>query len=455
MFFSNDQQTLSDLGINQQNQKISDLLRFYDRTKTPGGQRELFKLLLSPISDRVILENRKAEIRFFQQLTTKLFLHQKHFKFVEYYLNNKHLPLKNNIIDALRDSISNKLKSKNDYYIISEGIQFLIKILFELRIFLNSIAGSKLTESLQIAFDEANDYLRSFPLQQLLKKTPTKSQKLKARQINALDQFFRSATKKTKLLAVLYIIYKIDVLQSYSTLIHEEQFSLPTFAETHLPAFEVENCYHPLLSDAIANSFKFSNDKSLCFITGPNMSGKTTFMKTIGVLTWIAHVGAPVPAKKFITPVFNGIFTTINLADNLKRGYSHFYAEVNRIREMALTIKDNGKILVILDELFRGTNVKDAFEGTLMIVKTLSKIRGTYFFISTHILEVTEDLRQSKDIEFKCFESVLNDGNPVYDYKLKAGVSTERVGMQILKNENIQEILNAIIQNQTTKSMES
>ncbi len=455
MLFNSDRQTLSDLGLIQQNQKTSDLLRFYDRTKTPGGQRELFKLLLNPISDYAILENRKAEIRFFQQLTTKLNLHQKQFKFVEYYLNNKHLPLKNNIIDAFRDSIANKLKAKNDYYIISEGIQFLIKILAELRNFLKSADGLTPPESLQIAFNQADQYLESFPKIHLLKKIPTTSRKLKARQINALDQFFRSKTKKPKLLFVLEIIYKIDVLQSYSSLIREENFSLPAYAEKHAPVFEIEKCIHPLLPEPVANSFNFSKGKSLCFITGPNMSGKTTFMKTIGILTWVAHTGAPVPTKKLTLPIFNGLFTTINLADNLKQGYSHFYAEVNRIREMALAIKNNGNVVVILDELFRGTNVKDAFEGTLMIVKTLSKIRGTYFFISTHIMEVTEKLQQSEDIDFKCFESVLNDGNLVYDYKLKTGVSTERVGMQIIKNENIQEILNAIIQNQATKSMES
>jgi DNA mismatch repair ATPase MutS len=448
MNFISDQQTLSDIGLIQQNKKTSDLLRFYDRTKTPGGQRELFKLLLNPISDRAILENRKAEINFILGLKSNLELHEKYFKFVTYYLNNKHLPLKNNIIDAMRDSIANKLKAKNDYYIIREGILFLLKIFHGVEEYVKNIKGVEPPASLQIAFEELDTYLKSLPFQSLLKSPPKTSLQLKPKQINALDQFFRSEYKKPKLLSALAIIYKIDVLQSHCELIRDNNFTLANYANSQNPVFETEECFHPLLKHAVTNSFKFSDNKALCLITGPNMSGKTTFMKSIGILTWMAHVGAPVPAKNWTIPVLNGIFTTINLSDSLRMGYSHFYAEVNRIREMALTIKNNGKILVILDELFRGTNVKDAFEGTLMIVKTLSKIRGTYFFISTHILEVTDDLSQRKDIDFKCFESVLNDDTPVYDYKLKPGISTERVGMQIIKNENIEGILNEIIQNQ-------
>lgn len=179
------------------------------------------------------------------------------------------------------------------------------------------------------------------------------------------------------------------------------------------------------------------------------MSGKTTFMKTIGILTWFGHAGVPIPAKQLTLPIFNGLFTTINLADNLKHGYSHFYAEVNRVKEMAYTIEKNGNIVVILDELFRGTNVKDAYEGTLMIVKTLAKIKGTFFFVSTHILEVSEKLMSTEGVDFRCFGSVMMHNAPQYDYVLKPGISTERVGMQIIKHENIEELLKEIIRQQS------
>lgn len=203
---------MTDLGIIQPNQKSSDLIRFYDRTKTPGGHAQLNKQLLNPVSDRDLLENRKAEIRFFLQSTIRLQLNSKPFTFTAYYLNNKHIPLKNNFIDAFRDSIVNKLKATNDYYIIREGILFLLQILKDLRIFLHQISEYDPPESLQSIFDEAREYLKSIPVSHLLDNPPKTSKKLKAGQINTLDHFFRSRLKKTKLLAVLEHIYKIDVL---------------------------------------------------------------------------------------------------------------------------------------------------------------------------------------------------------------------------------------------------
>jgi DNA mismatch repair ATPase MutS len=227
-----------------------------------------------------------------------------------------------------------------------------------------------------------------------------------------------------------------------------ENFSLPGFTSNDETAFETEDCFHPLLPDAVPNSFKFEHPSTLAFLTGPNMSGKSTFLKTLGVLTYFAHLGLPVPAKKLVIPVFNGLFTTINLSDSISQGFSHFYSEVNRLKEMSSSLKNSKKLVVILDELFRGTNVKDAQEGTHMIIDMLSKIKGSLFFISTHILEVAENLEEDPLMKFICFESGLKNGSPVYDYKLKPGISAERVGMQIIEDAGIVKILSEIIKKQ-------
>lgn len=448
MSFITDRQTIFDIGVFMQNEKTPELFRFYDRTETPGGQRKLFKILSMPVSDIVILENRKAQIRYFLQLDDFLKLDRRSFMFVEHYLTNRHLPLRNNFIDAFRDSMANKLKASNDYYIIREGIFHLTGILKQLKGFLDNLTKPVVPDSLEKLFDEAREYLGKTQLAQILLKRPKESRKLKARQTNAMDHFFRNEYKKPELLSVLDTIYKIDVLQSHCRLMRDEKFCLPEYADEIKPVFEAEDCYHPLLKEPVTNSFSIQGDRSLCFVTGPNMSGKSTFMKTVGLLTWLAHLGTPVPAKSLKMPILNGLFTTINLPDSLNLGYSHFYAEVSRIREMALAVRENGNMVVILDELFRGTNVKDASDGTLMVVQALSKIKGTFFFISTHILEVAEQLAGSGNIDFKCFESGLNETTPVYDYRLKPGISRERVGMQIIKNENIEEILDEIIRKQ-------
>jgi DNA mismatch repair protein MutS len=162
------------------------------------------------------------------------------------------------------------------------------------------------------------------------------------------------------------------------------------------------------------------------------MAGKSTFLKTMGLLIYLSHLGFSVPAKKLMISIFDGIFTTINLSDNLNLGYSHFYSEVKRVKDIVLKINSRKNIVVIFDELFRGTNVKEAFDASLMIIKALSKIRDNFFFISTHILEVAEELGNNNSITYRCFESELIDHQPVYDFKIKPGISKERIGMLII-----------------------
>lgn len=95
--------------------------------------------------------------------------------------------------------------------------------------------------------------------------------------------------------------------------------------------------------------------------------------------------------------------------------------------------------------MFRGTNVKDAYEGTLLISKGFAQINHSLFYISSHILEVGQELEKTNNVYFNCFESKLIDKQPVYNYKLVDGISSDRMGVAILKNEGILEILDTII----------
>lgn len=108
---------------------------------------------------------------------------------------------------------------------------------------------------------------------------------------------------------------------------------------------------------------------------------------------------------------------------------------------MATNINKLGSIVVIFDELFRGTNVKDAHDASLAIIKALAEVKGSVFMISTHIAEVAEQLQSTKHIFFKCLTTSLKNNEPVYNYKLQDGVTTERLGMKIINDENILALL--------------
>ena len=147
------------------------------------------------------------------------------------------------------------------------------------------------------------------------------------------------------------------------------------------------------------------------------------------------------------TSAFDGLITTINLADNIQSGNSHFYTEVSRVKHVAQKMTGSQNMLVIFDELFRGTNVKDAFDASLAITSAFSKLRKSFFIISTHIVEVANELAAIENINFKFMETVFDNGIPGYSYMLKDGITEERLGMWIVKNEGILEIIEGILRN--------
>ena len=452
MSFLIDKQGHKDLSLFSSNEKGHSLINFYDNTKTIGGQLYLHRLMQTPMSDIAFLENRKSEINFFYKLDGCLELSKRQLDYVEFYLAMRQMPLRNNMVDSLKDYYSNRFGGDGSYYTIKEGIFHLSSLLNNLRDYLSSITISVAPESIRKRFARALKFVSSEPLNGLLNNPPRDYKELKSRRTNQFDNFFRQSGMKD-LRYVLDLIYKIDVLQTLSDFLIDKYFCLPEYVEGRSPVLEVEEFVHPLIEDPVANSIKHSGLGSLYLITGPNMSGKSTFLKSIGVLTYCAHLGIPVPAKHMKTSIFDGMFTTINLPDNMNQGLSHFLAEVRRIKDMVSLLEKRNRIIVILDELFRGTNVKDAYDGTIMIIELLSKIEGPIFFISTHILEAAEKLLHANNIQFLCFESKIISNEPVYDYKLRTGVSDERVGVQIVLKEGIRDILTSIINKQESENI--
>lgn len=171
------------------------------------------------------------------------------------------------------------------------------------------------------------------------------------------------------------------------------------------------------------------------------MAGKSTFLRSLSTAVYIAHMGFPVAARSMQFPVMDGIYTTINLPDNLGIGASHFYAEVLRVKKMAEELHSGKSLFVIFDELFRGTNVKDAHEATVAVTNGFSQKGNSLFVISSHIVEAGEQLMQNPKIGFQYLPTRMNGHTPEYTYKLENGITEDRHGMIIINNEGILEIL--------------
>jgi DNA mismatch repair ATPase MutS len=187
-----------------------------------------------------------------------------------------------------------------------------------------------------------------------------------------------------------------------------------------------------------------NKDSNFIFLTGANMAGKSTFIKSIGLNIFLAHIGLGVPAKSMTLSLFDGILTNINVTDNLAKGESFFYNEVQRIKNTVVRINDGRKWLVLIDELFKGTNIQDAMKCSTTVIRGLINIRHALFVLSTHLYEIGEELKTYPNISFKYFETRANEFELEFSYQLKDGISNDRIGYLILQREGVVEILEGL-----------
>src|SRR6185295_6849772 len=143
------------------------------------------------------------------------------------------------------------------------------------------------------------------------------------------------------------------------------------------------------------------------FMTGANMAGKSTFIKAVGSAVFLAHLGMGVPAKSMRLTLFDGLLSNINVVDNIIKGESYFFNEVQRIKNTITKINNGKKWLVLIDELFKGTNVQDAMKCSSTVIKGLIKIPNSLFILSTHLYEIGEELKTYPNIVFRYFETTV------------------------------------------------
>jgi len=241
---------------------------------------------------------------------------------------------------------------------------------------------------------------------------------------------------------ILQRVYYLDMYISVAKVANDRGFSFAEALPKERHFIRLEGVYHPQVKNAVPNTLDITPDSNVIFLTGANMAGKSTFMKSLGIALFLAHAGLPVPAKMMAFSVRDAIYTTINLPDDLGMGASHFYAEVLRVKKMARELSLGKSLFVIFDELFRGTNVKDAYEATVALTSAFAGRRDSMFVISTHIIEAGEVLgERNPNISFVYLPTRLREGLPVYTYTLEKGITADRHGMVIIQNEGILDIL--------------
>ncbi|OPJ56562.1 MutS family DNA mismatch repair protein [Clostridium oryzae] len=227
------------------------------------------------------------------------------------------------------------------------------------------------------------------------------------------------------------VIGQFEALNSISNIIYNNpQWVVPLITDGDY-IVKSNGLGHPLLSDKrVCNDITINTDKNILLITGSNMSGKSTFLRTIGINLVLSYIGATVCADKFECSLMK-IFTCMRTNDNLENNISSFYAEILRIKMIVEETKKNKKIFFLLDELFKGTNSIDRHDGAKALIRQLGE-QGASGLISTHDLELCcLEHEYSKVINYHFQEYYLNS-KLKFNYKLLEGISTTRNAMYLI-----------------------
>jgi DNA mismatch repair ATPase MutS len=261
-----------------------------------------------------------------------------------------------------------------------------------------------------------------------------------------LAYFFRNHYKNNTLQLLQYF-FELDAYYSMAMATKKFNFVFPTWIKSETPLLEVVSGIHPLVPNPVDNTISLSSQTNLFFLTGANMAGKSTFIKTLGIVIYLAHVGIGAPAKKVTLSLFDGLITNLTIADNVVKGESYFFNEVQRIKNTIEKIIDGKKYFVLIDELFKGTNIQDAMKCSTAVIEGLQNLRNSLFVISTHLYEISDGLKKYDNIQFSYFETEVRQKELVFHYQLKEGVSQDRLGYLILEREGVVDLLNNMSKN--------
>ncbi|HEY6975469.1 MAG TPA: DNA mismatch repair protein MutS, partial [Chitinophagaceae bacterium] len=240
---------------------------------------------------------------------------------------------------------------------------------------------------------------------------------------------------------LIEIYSQLDAFYSMTTACVNYHLSFPKLLDTNKPQLAAVQLYHPLLATPVSYDIELTEEENFLFLTGANMAGKSTFIKAVGVAVYLAHIGMAVPAQSMRLSLFDGLLSNIQVVDNIVKGESYFFNEVQRVRKTIEKISDGKKWLILIDELFKGTNVQDAMRCSTVVIEGLLKIQNTLFILSTHLYEIGEALKQYPNIQFRYFETQVKEDELLFSYQLKDGISNDRLGYLILKREGVVDML--------------
>jgi DNA mismatch repair protein MutS len=430
--------TLRDLEIFDSASGGETVFEFCDRTKTDGGSKRLRQRMERPWAD-------VGRIRATQESLSLISTHRQAFTKLPSFITRHVDSYEHEILLMVTqtssvgfgiDALLLWANEDNHYHGIVRGVQYACSLIRALREFVGQAALAAPSGEIAPLFEEMRTLLAR---PRIVEVPDDELQGGWAWKILRLDQLFRLHEKAT-MVRLLKLIYEMDALVAMADTTDEHGFTLPSVMEGPLHV-TAEGLVHPFVENPVANSVELDQQHRLLFLTGPNMAGKTTYLRAFATALYFGHLGMGVPATSFAFSPVERLFTSFTLSDDLRAGISYFRAEALRIKAVAEALAQGCRVVAVMDEPFKGTNVKDAFDASLAILERFATRENCLFMYSSHLIELDEQLTDTGQISRGYFQAEEGDGRLRFDYKLRPGVSSQRLGVRVLREEGIFELL--------------
>lgn len=438
-----DKTSYYDLSIFNRDEEYS-LFHRLDFTTTAGGRDFLRQLFSTPLPSIQAITERQQALQYIldQEDSWPDIISNGTLVVVENYLEAHIEPISSpNGLPLLVNTVMMKTMYAPDFGFIKFSFVQLINLIRGFNAFIEKFRTEQTPKILKLLLDRAAVLLNQQEFHSIVEADSNGS--LSAPQLLRHDHYIRK--KHRKVIAELVTLYQqLDAYYAMAKAIRHYRLHFPRLLPDSRPSIRAKDLYHIILQNPVSYDVQLDESTHFMFLTGANMAGKTTFIKAVGVAAFLAHIGMAVPAASMELSFFHGIFSNIQVQDNIFKGESYFYSEVLRIKNTIIQISNGKNWLVLIDEMFKGTNVEDAKNCSLAVIRGLLQSTNCLFILSTHLYEIADELKDEKKILFKYFESEVIDDNLHFTYQLKNGIAKEKIGYLILKREKVLDLLKEI-----------
>lgn len=425
------QQTLMDCQIISSSTAIPSVVQLFNYTETEGGLVKLEEILSTkPDSISQVLE-RQATLQFIAASgdLCQLRLNRYDVRYITEYLHSN--------LGQLNDGLLINLNMKLNLSGVKQEVSYVKSGLKLIQRFLNLILPvakrfqalaptvlQKKAESLSLLI-EASTFER-------IQKENLDS--ASANTISKLDHQFRFQAKD-EFEKILNEVYGLDALFSLGKSVRELGLTFPGITGSG-KVLQIDSARNLFIPGAVTTSFKFEEGKRLVFLSGPNMAGKSSFLRTTGLIICLAHIGMAVPAQHASIPFFDLVEIQINSNDNPKEGYSQFYSEIIKIRSLLNDIDSGKNCFFVFDEIFKGTNLTDATACAEILFERLHTNQNSTGIVSSHHTDLLSNV-DDEPLQFMFLDVMLEDEKPIFTYQLKQGISQIKLGLYLFKELGI------------------